>query len=53
MKKENIELYSMKEFFEIHVKPVIEEQVKIKRTFPDPYWLLNMLYTFKAEEIMS
>ena len=53
LKNEGIELYSIKEFFEVHLKPVIEEQVKSGRTFPDPCWLLNMLYTLRKEEIVN
>ena len=36
LEKEGIELYSIKEFFETHVKPVIEDQVGDRRKFPDP-----------------
>jgi len=49
LKDKGITLYGLKEFFETYVKPIIDEQVRKKKTFPDPYWLLNMLYKLKEE----
>ncbi len=53
LKDKDIILYSLKEFFKIYVKPIIDEQVRKKKTFPDSHWLLNMLYKLKEEGIMD
>ncbi len=53
LKDKGITLYSLREFFETYVKPIIDEQVREKKTFPDSHWLLNMLYKLKEEGIMD
>ena len=53
LKDKGITLYNLKEFFETYVKPIINEQVKKKKTLPDSHWLLNMLYKLKEEGIMN
>lgn len=37
LKDKGITPYSLKEFFETYVKPIIDEQVSKRKTFPDSY----------------
>ena len=53
LQKEGIKVYSIREFFEKYMKHTVEDQVRVMRTFPDSYWLLNMLYTLRAEKIID